>query len=148
MKLWHRRHSRRQQALFLGMLCVLTLAFLASVATYSNPSVRAALFIRYWGTRFRSVRTIEDARRMARLTDAVFKELPSGDWFMAVCEHSCCSGAGFDATVIHDSAGATYTDTTYTFCGMEALWCELGSTDARNLRQFYASLTYLDLHRY
>ena len=62
-------------------------------------------------------------------------------------EHSCCSGAGFDATVIRDSAGAIYADTTHTFCGIEGISGELSAVSADSLSGFYSHVNQLKLQK-
>jgi hypothetical protein len=55
-------------------------------------------------------------------------------------EHSCSSGAGFDATIFYDSSGAVRVDRTHHFCGIEGLQSELGSVAATSLADFYTGL--------
>jgi hypothetical protein len=79
----------------------------------------------------------------------VVRVFASGEWIVATCEYSCCSGAGFDATVIRDSTGATYANTGHNFCGIEGLGEGLGeySVPAASLPAFYSGLSKLNLQR-
>ena len=106
-------------------------------------------FVQHWTDRFRSIDSLDAAKRFEQSDPVIVRKLPSGEWFIATCEHSCCSGAGFDATVICDSTGAIYADVTQTFCGIEGLGEELGEhrIPATSLAAFYSSLTQLKLQK-
>jgi hypothetical protein len=75
------------------------------------------------------------------------RTFPSGEWYVATCEHACCSGAGFDATVIRDSTGAIYADKTHTFCGVEGMAEDLSYIKADSLAEFYARVWQMKLQR-
>ena len=117
---------------------------------YWHHANRPQAFIQRWSERFRKLDSLDTARQLAQSeAPVVLRVLPSGEWFVTTCEHSCCSGAGFDATVIRDSTGAIYADTTHTFCGIEGLGEELGEqrVPATSLPAFYSALTQLELRR-
>jgi hypothetical protein len=69
----------------------------------------------------------------------------NGEW-VAACSESSCGGAGFDATVLRDSRGATWYDTAHHFCGYEGLCGELNAIPASDLDQFYAGLEVAGIH--
>jgi hypothetical protein len=46
------------------------------------------------------------------------EKLNKQEWYTMRLEHSCCSGAGFDAVIIKDSTGNIYTKN-QNFCGYE-----------------------------
>lgn len=58
--------------------------------------------------------------------------LPSGESCSVVMEHSCCSGAGYDAVVILASNGNAYTSKK-NYCGIEGFYGELPSENFSNL---------------
>ena len=53
--------------------------------------------------------------------------IDTGDSFSIILEHSCCSGAGFDAVAIRTSSGAEY-ESTNAYCGMQDFVFEFPST--------------------
>lgn len=134
--------------------CIIPLVVFAvmaagAFAAYHRYTQRPRAFIQHWSERFRTVGSLDAAKRFEQSEPVVVRTLPSGEWFIATCEHSCCSGAGFDATVIRDSTGAIYADTTHTFCGIEGLGGELGEerVPATSLAAFYSALSQLKLQR-
>lgn len=117
---------------------------------YWHYAHRPQAFIKQWNTDFRKLDGLGSARQMVQSEPwVVLRVFPSGEWLVATCEHSCCSGAGFDATVIRDSTGAIYADTTHTFCGSEGLAAELGerSVPAASLQACYSTLSQLKLQK-
>jgi len=131
------------------VLVVLALVVTGAFAVYRSYTQRPRAFIEYWSERFRAVDSLDAAKRIQQSEPVVIRAFPSGEWFIATCEHSCCSGAGFDATVIRDSTGATYSNTTHTFCGIEGLGGELSehSAPATTLAAFYSGLSQLKLQK-
>jgi len=131
-------------------LIVIGLILASAFGGYWYYAYRPQAFIHQWAGRFRTVNSLDAARQLAESDHCVLlRVLPSGEWFVATCEHSCCSGAGFDATVIRDSTGAIYADTTHTFCGIEGLGGELGErlVSATSLPAVYSNLTFLKLQK-
>ena len=130
-------------------LVVFAVLAAGGVASYRMHTQRPHAFIEHWSERFRTVDTLGSARRLEQSEPVIVRTLASGEWWIATCEHSCCSGAGFDATVIRDSTGAIYADTTHTFCGIEGLGGELGEhrVPARTLAAFYSGLSQLKLRK-
>ncbi len=129
---------------------VLALIVASAFGVYWHYARRPQAFIREWSERFRPLDSLDAARELTKSEPwVVLRILPSGEWFVTTCEHSCCSGAGFDATVIRDSTGAIYADTTHTFCGIEGLGEELGErrVPAGSLPAFYSALSKLKLQR-
>ncbi|WP_309396020.1 hypothetical protein [Cerasicoccus maritimus] len=60
--------------------------------------------------------------------------LPSGESFSVLLEHSCCSGAGFDAVVIRTSDGDIYTSKK-NYCGIEGFCGEVVTVGFQNLSE-------------
>ena len=58
--------------------------------------------------------------------------LDSGEWYAVVLEHSCCSGAGFDAVMIKDSKGTIYT-AEKNYCGYEGFHIDESATNIETL---------------
>ena len=130
-------------------LVVFALVAAGAIASYRSYTQRPRAFIQHWSERFRTVDSLDTAKRLEQSEPVIVRSLPSGEWFIATCEHSCCSGAGFDATVIRDSTGAIYADTTHTFCGIEGLGGELSEhlAPATSLAAFYSGLSQLKLQK-
>ncbi len=130
-------------------LVILALVATGAFAGYRSYTQRPRAFIQHWSERFRTVDSLDTAKRFEQSESVVVRTLPSGEWLIATCEHSCCSGAGFDATVIRDSTGAIYADTTHTFCGIEGLGGELSEdrVHATSLAAFYSGLSQLKLQK-
>ncbi len=108
---------------------------------------RPLVFIGKWSREFRNVTTLEDARRLEKGGRVWVKAFSNGEWLLATCEHSCCSGAGFDATVIRDSTGAILVDRTHTSCGVQGMILELEAVPGDSLSAFYAGAGHLRLER-
>jgi hypothetical protein len=130
------------------VLVVTALVLLAgAVAAYSYYAGRADRFVLRWSDRFKRVGSLEEAKRLEGVEPVFVHAFASSEWFIATCQHSCCSGDGFDATVIRDSTGAIYADTTHTFCGIEGMGSELRDASGNSLREFYSHLTILKLRK-
>lgn len=123
------------------LLCIITGSFLWIGA----PNRRAQAFIATWESRFGRCGSLREIRSLPEAELIYVREFPTGEWVAARSEHSCCSGAGFDATVFYDSAGAVRRDTSCSFCGYEGLKGRLDQVQARSLAQFYGGLHYLRL---
>ncbi|MDA3799191.1 MAG: hypothetical protein PF692_08945 [Kiritimatiellae bacterium] len=95
---------------------------------------------------FMSHSSLEELRDLSDKGEYVWiQEFDNGEWVAIRMEHSCCSGAGFDATVIFDSNHNIKYDREYTFCGYEALSGMLNEINAEGLSEFYAKLDFLHL---
>lgn len=138
--------GRARIAWALVLVFVLVLATVGLAAWHSTVQ-RPRAFIRRWSERFRDLGSAEGARRLSEEAPVYFRAFESGEWFVAACEHSCCSGAGFDVTVIRDSLGAIYVDTQHTFCGIEGMSRELGQISGDSLSSFYSHAGQLTLRR-
>jgi hypothetical protein len=111
-------------------------------------SVRATSFVEHWGALFEQCTTLADVKAIdqAERPDLIFvRQFKNDEWIAVRMEHSCCSGKGFDATVICDSNKRIQVDTEHTFCGYEGLSCELRRIKATSLPEFYEGLNYLKL---
>ena len=58
--------------------------------------------------------------------------LKSGDFFRALLEHGCCSGAGFDAVAIQTSDGALF-HSRNNYCGEESFFFEMTDHEFESL---------------
>src|SRR5687768_6937866 len=83
---------------------------------YQRRAQRPHVFIQHWSERFRRLDDLVAAKQVEQTTSAVVRTFSSGEWLIATCEHACCGGAGYNATVIRDSSGSIYSETTHTFC--------------------------------
>ena len=121
------------------LLLVALIAVVGLVAYDNSPrgtERHRETFIDEWSSRFSSARTLEAIKPLQAYT----RTLPSGEWVAAICAHSCCSGSGYDATVIYDSRGATRVDRSYTFCGIETMYSEMDKVEAQSADEFYRGL--------
>ncbi len=65
---------------------------------------------------------------------------------IAICmEHACCSGRGYNATVIYDSEGKVFVNTERIFCGYEELSYDMSAVPAKSLAEFYTGLRDMSL---
>lgn len=135
--------SRRKRPL-LRRLLVLTLLAIGAFAGYRLLYGPEA-FTRHWKNRFETVNDLGAAERLEQSDHVILQTFPSGEWLVAVCEHSCCDGAGFNRTVIRDSRETTYVDTAHCFCGMQDLRFTFEASPAESLTSFYAHLSILKL---
>jgi len=133
-----------RRGLILGMVALISAGGWFCYLEYTR---RPRAFVCQWNEQFRKIDNLASARKFQEDNGVFLREFPSGEWLIGTCEHSCCSGAGFDATVIRDSKGAVFADTSHTFCGIEAMYSELGGIPADNLAGFYGKQKLLDLHR-
>jgi hypothetical protein len=73
-----------------------------------------------WSNDFSKIKTIHDAEEYSQGNRDLFVyKFENDEWMIARCETSCCSGAGYNISIIHDSRGETYMNTEYSFCGRE-----------------------------
>jgi hypothetical protein len=130
--------KRMTRALKLTAAAVI-LGYVSYVVYATSPleeERRKAAFIVEWSTTFRLAQSLD----LMKQTGAYTRTFPNGQWVAAVCEHSCCSGRGFDATVVYDSEGVVLAERSYRFCGMETMWSEMDSVPARSVDEFYRGL--------
>ncbi|MEP2776438.1 MAG: hypothetical protein ABJM75_13300 [Luteolibacter sp.] len=84
----------------------------------------------------RSDRFLSDATEM--LTDGephpgvVEIDLADNESFRALIEHSCCSGAGFNAVALRTSDGTIY-HSRNNYCGEEGFYAEMTETELKSL---------------
>jgi len=108
---------------------------------FFSRDARTSHFVSARSKRFRTCRTLPDAEHVAPFT----RGFSDGSWVAAVSEHSCSSGAGFDATVFYDSRGIIRVDRSHHFCGVEGLESELRQVAATSLADFYRGLQQCQL---
>ncbi len=128
------------------ILIVILMAVVA-LTTYHHYTHRSEAFIQNWSQRFLAIKSLEEAKLFEKTEPVYVRTFPSGEWIIATCEHSCCSGAGFNASVIRDSTETIYTDTTHTFCGIEGMSEELHQVTSDTLTAFYPQLKQLKLQK-
>ena len=129
------------------LIAVAALVLGGGLLAYRYYIGRPERFVHEWSTRFKAVQTLQEAKRLDETEPVFVHTFASGEWFVATCEHSCCSGAGFDATVIRDSTGAIFADTSHTFCGIEGMASDLRDAAGDSLPEFYSHLKMLKLRR-
>jgi hypothetical protein len=129
-------------------ILLLVLLLSATILIVHGFSIdRPHAFVEEWTQRFQAVESLAAALTFEETAPVVVRAFSSGEWLIATCEHSCCSGAGFDATVMRDSTGAIYADTTHTFCGIEGLSHELKELPGETLEAFYQHASQLKLRK-
>ena len=125
------------------------LAAVAVVASsYLMRDQRPEAFVSHWASLFEKCSDVAAIRALpaAERPDCIYiREFTNGQWVAVTMEHACCSGAGFNGSVFFDNTRTIRYDTTHSFCGYEGLCGELGNVQAKNLAEFYASLTKLTL---
>src|SRR5438105_3117562 len=109
----------------LGCLAVLGVV----LPLFSSRDARASHFVSVQSERLRKCHALPEAQRVAQFT----RSFSDGSWVAAISEHSCSSGAGFDATVFYDSTGIVRVDRSHHFCGLEGLQSELRGVTAISL---------------
>lgn len=93
----------------------------------------------------------ESIAEMRRFTDpmqvpeAYTRRFADGSSIAVFMEHACCSGRGYNATVIYDSEGHIFVNTDRSFCGFEGLSHDMSSVPAESLPDFYAHIHPLSL---
>lgn len=61
-------------------------------------------------------------------------DLTNRSYFVALIEHSCCSGAGFDAVAIRTSEGREY-ESRKNYCGSQGFYFAMTDLEIQNLSQ-------------
>lgn len=120
---------------FIAVLgCLVVLGFVLPL--FFSRDARASHFVSAQSERLRTCRTLPEVQRVAQFT----RSFSDGSWVAAISEHSCSSGAGFDATVFYDSTGVVREERSHHFCGSEGLENELGRVAANSVTEFYGAL--------
>ena len=112
------RIIRRLFLIALIVAIALPIAYISSAVlwTYIAPTYYAYK----WSNDFSKIKTIRDAEECSQADRDIFVyKFDNNEWLIARCETSCCSGAGYDISIIHDSQGNTYMNTDYSFCGKD-----------------------------
>ena len=125
-----------------GAVCVTVLISGGVWLFLRHYDARSMRFVDHWASLLSRCRNIQEVEAVAKEQDRLVltRRFDSGEWVAVCSEHSCCSGAGFDATVFVDSKGTIQYDTTHSFCGYEGLCGELNGVAASNLNQFYSGV--------
>ncbi len=126
-------------------VCLIGLALVA--VTASAGKLASNEFVKVWATTFKKCPTLKAVKSLPNANVIYIRTFNNGEWVAVSMEHACCSGAGFNATVFYDSQHKIYSDTTYSFCGLEGLASELGEIKATSLKTFYPNLKKLSLHQ-
>ncbi|MEC5127593.1 hypothetical protein VSU19_12575 [Verrucomicrobiales bacterium BCK34] len=103
------------------------------VLTITIVTVACWPFLRMLG---RSERFLSDATEILAdgepHPDIVEIDLTGNGSFRALIEHSCCSGAGFDAVALQTSDGKVY-HSRNNYCSEEGFYAEMTRTDLESL---------------
>lgn len=108
---------------------------------FLSPSIYTEQFI---------VESIAEMRRFKDpmlVPEAYKRRFADGSSIAIFMEHACCSGRGYNVTVIYDSNGHIFVNTERSFCGFEELSSDMSSVPAKSLSDFYANLQHLSLKR-
>ena len=121
-----------------ALLGVLVLSALLAVSGWWL--MRPRLFVKRWVKEFAKCHMIEDVRCLPQSELIFVREFSDKTWCAARSEHSCATGAGFNATVFCDSQGRIYFNYDHHFCGYEGLAGELSRIAAQNADGFRAMI--------
>jgi len=94
-------------------------------------------FRKKWIKKFKKVNTPADLKSLRLMDKVYFRKFKNGDWIIVAVEHSCCVGAGFDATLIKDNRNRIYFDFKYTWCGIPMLANKFSSIKADSVKIFF-----------
>lgn len=123
-----------------GIISLMVIAIMRSGQSASDA------FVERWSKQFKMAGNLKAVKALPQAKLIYIQTFKNGEWVAATCEHACCSGAGYNATVFYDSQRKIYYDTTYSFCGLEGLGGELGKAKATSLQTFYPQLCQLSLN--
>ena len=100
------------------------------VAFSTSDNVRAAVFVtQNTGEMCHYAKPID-------VPNAYKRTFPNGESVAIRMEHACCTGAGFNATVLYGSDGHVFADTKRCFCGYEEMAFSLEHVPAHSLSEF------------
>jgi len=106
---------------------------------YFSPEAR---FVRQWRSDLRSCSDPDSAKTLLKRNkeggEAV--TMSDGSWVAVVMEHSCCTGAGFNATLYVVSTGETYLDSESCYCGWLPLGEEIYGYPKTSVHDFIAAV--------
>ena len=126
-------------------LIVVTVICIAILYTLNIwPGKGQTAFVSKWSQRLQHIDSPSKIPENYK-NDLYALNFSNGEWIITAMDHSCCSGSGFDATVIRDSRGKVAYDVSHTFCGFEGMSSELGHLKATSLDEFYSKATFLKL---
>ena len=112
------RISHRLLRIALIATIALPIAFISSAVLWHY--IAPTYYAYKWTKDFGKIKTIYDAEKCSQADRDIFvHRFDNDEWLIGRCESSCCSGAGYDISIIHDSQGNTYMNTDYSFCGNE-----------------------------
>ena len=112
------RIFRRILRIALIATIALSIAFISSAVLWHY--IAPTYYAYKWTNDFSKIRTIYDAEKCSQADRNIFVyKFDNDEWLIGRCESSCCSGAGYNISIIHDSQGCTYMNTDYSFCGNE-----------------------------
>ena len=106
---------------------------------YFSPQAR---FIRHWQSDLSRCSGPSAAQSMLYRNkeggEAV--RMLDGSWVAVVMEHSCCTGAGFDATLYVASTGGTFLDLDSSYCGWMPLGDEIHNYPKTGISEFLTAV--------
>ena len=106
---------------------------------YFSPEAR---FVRRWHSDLRACSDPTSAQVLLKRNkeggEAVM--MADGSWLAIVMEHSCCTGAGFNATLYVASTGETYLDPESCYCGWTPLGDEIYGYPMNSIADFLAAV--------
>ena len=110
-----------------------------------------AIFSLFWYPQAFLHDSVSEMRHYAspmQVPDVYKRRFADGSSVAIAMEHACCSGRGYNATVVYDSEGKIFVNTEHSFCGEEGLAADMSSVPAKSLAQFYSHLPFLPLRKY
>lgn len=140
-------HTQRKYGLIIAELVTLPIMLLILADRSHSPSP-AVTFVADSARDFQRLGSLKAMKNLPIEKRPYTRTFANGEWIAVQMEYSCCSGAGFNATVIYDSKGHLSFDTTRTFCGYEEMSSDLSSVKAGSLKDFYRNVRGLRLHKW
>lgn len=107
-------------------LALLAIVIAASAVAYYRHANRERIFL-------------DEAFVQLRGGGGLAVKMESGDSATVILEHSCCSGAGFDAVAVRTSDGQEFF-ARKNYCGVQGFFVELTEEGAKDIPHFTAFL--------
>jgi hypothetical protein len=140
-------HTQRKYGLIIAELVTLPIVLLIFAERFHSPSPTVT-FVADSARDFRRLGSLKAMKNLPIEKQPYTRTFANGEWIAVQMEHSCCSGAGFNATVIYDSKGHLSFDTTRAFCGYEDMASEFSRIKAGSLKDFYRKVPGMRLHKW
>lgn len=136
---------RRTVIISITLLALITLgAARIGILPYGTPLdflTPRATWVRSWNHTLRDCADAKAAEKAIKINrdGGTVCVMDDGTWVVIVTEHTCCSGAGFDAALYVTSNKESYLDTKTNYCEF-SLADEVAAHSKKNIPEFLASV--------